>query len=309
MNRDLKIVSIFFILISLTFNLRAQDINLQFNPEHGFYNQRINVSITANAQNARIYYTLDGRLPELTASQGTFLYEGPIVINKTSCIRAMAILPDGLRSDVITQTYIFIDDVVQQDYQATINAGFPQRWGTVTPDYGMDPDIVNHPQYGPLLKSALLSLPTMSIVMNIDDLFGSNGIYTNPEQHGVAWERPGSVELIFPDNSQGFQVNCGIRIQGGWFRQHSGTKKHSFRLLFKSQYGPSKLSYPLFGENATDRFDTIVLRAGANDGYAWRDARFTEQYTRDEFGRRLQLATGNAAAHGMFVHLYLNGIY
>ena len=89
------------------------------------------------------------------------------------------------------------------------------------------------------------------------------------------------------------------------------SKKHSFRLLFKDHYGPTKLRFPLFGEDAgiAEEFNTIVLRAGANDGYAWNAARLTEQYTRDEFGRSLQRAAGSPSAHGTFVHLYINGIY
>jgi hypothetical protein len=80
-------------------------------------------------------------------------------------------------------------------------------------------------------------------------------------------------------------------------------------LLFKGDYGPTKLEFPLFGEGSVDRFDTITLRAGANDGYSWDAAYLTEQYTRDEFGRNLQSGTGQAGSHGMFVHLYINGVY
>ncbi|KPK49452.1 MAG: hypothetical protein AMK72_04550 [Planctomycetes bacterium SM23_25] len=163
--------------------------------------------------------------------------------------------------------------------------------------------------YAATIKDDLKSLPTLSIVMNIDDMFGPSGIYTNSGGSGVAWERETSVELIYPDGAEGVQVDCGIRIQGGAFRSHSLTKKHSLRLLFKDRYGPTKLQYDWFGDGAVDSFDTITLRAGANDGYTWSSAKYTEQYIRDEFGRSLQLATGNAAAHGTFVHLYINGIY
>ena len=292
--------------------IHAQDgtpVELKFEPSHGFYDQEIQVSITADTSCPAIHYTLDGSAPAITVGQSTRLYQNPIAVNKTSVIRAIAICANGSKSDVMTQTYLFINDIIRQDYQATLNAGFPSLWGTLTPDYGMDPDIVNDPKYGARLKEALLSIPSLSIVMNIDDLFGVNGIYTNSEETGEDWERPGSAELIFPDQREGFQINCGVRIQGGWFRQDFGTKKHSFRLLFKTEYGPTKLRFPLFGDDAADRFDTIVLRAGANDGYSWSDARYTEQYTRDEFGRRLQAWMGNVSPHGMFVHLYLNGIY
>jgi hypothetical protein len=304
--------SIFLSQFTLPTQVAAQNdaIAVHFQPEHGFFDQQIQVTLTTDLENAAIHYTLDGSEPAAIINSSTLLYQAPLVINKTCCVRAAAVLTDGSKSEVMTQTYLFVDDVIRQDYQVTLNAGFPGRWGTLTPDYGMDPDIVNDPKYGSArMKEALLSLPSLSIVMNINDLFGSNGIYTNSEETGADWERPGSAELILPDQREGFQINCGVRIQGGWFRQDSGTKKHSFRLLFKSQYGPSKLRYPLFGENAADRFDTIVLRAGANDGYAWSDARYTEQYTRDEFGRRLHGWAGNVSPHGIFVHLYLNGIY
>ncbi len=86
--------------------------------------------------------------------------------------------------------------------------------------------------------------------------------------------------------------------------------KHSFRLLFKGAYGASKLRYPLFGQDdATDEFDTIVLRAGANDGYAWSGNEQYATYLRDQFIHDLQRATGHASGHGMFVHLYVNGLY
>ena len=52
-----------------------------------------------------------------------------------------------------------------------------------------------------------------------------------------------------------------------------------------------------------------MLRAGANDGYSWDAARLTEQYTRDEFGRMLERDAGKPSGHGLFVHLYLNGMY
>jgi hypothetical protein len=313
MQRSLKIMLLFLMFVPQTDNriyaLETTPVELKFEPAHGFFKMEIQVSVTADASNSTIYYTENGNAPGMTVDQSTRLYQNPIAIDKTTVIRAIAIFADGSKSEIVTQTYLYIDDIIRQDDKATLSAGFPEAWGSLQPDYGMDPDIVNDPKYSAHMKEALLSIPSLSIAMNIDDLFGADGIYTNSEETGAEWERPGSAELIFPDQREGFQINCGIRIQGGWFRQDFGTKKHSFRLLFKSEYGATKLRYPLFGEDAADRFDTIVLRAGANDGYAWDGARYTEQYTRDEFGRLLHGFTGNVSPHGMFVHLYLNGIY
>jgi hypothetical protein len=292
----------------------------EFSVDRGFYDDPFQVEITTHTAGADIYYTTNGSTP--TPTTGT-LYAGPITIDHTTPLRAMAVKTDWLPTNVDTQTYLFLDDIVRQDYQATLDAGFPEQWGSFGPDYGLDPDVVGtfdadgNPLGGDLfggiyaatIKDDLKSLPTLSIVMNADDLFGPDGIYTNSTHEGEAWERATSAEWITSDGSEEFQVDAGIRIQGGWFRDNSYCKKHSFRLLFKNEYGPTELVFPLFGDGAVDEFNTIVLRAGANDGYAWSAARLTEQYTRDEFGRSLQLATGNAGAHGNFVHLYINGIY
>jgi hypothetical protein len=88
--------------------------------------------------------------------------------------------------------------------------------------------------------------------------------------------------------------------------------KHSFRLFFKADYGPTKLRYPLFPDSHVDEFDTVVLRAGVDRSFAGHpdtgDHRQTT-YTRDEWLRRSQIATSGLGSHGRFVHLYLNGLY
>ena len=127
---------------------------------------------------------------------------------------------------------------MNQDYQATLDRGLPSMWGSTTPDYGMDSDVIGtfNPTtgapngddnyggiYAATIRDDLKSLPTLSIVMNADDMFGVNGIYTNSLSDGIAWERETSVELIYPDGTEGFQVDSGIRIQGGYFRRPTAT--------------------------------------------------------------------------------------
>ena len=283
--------------------------NLRFSHERGFYDTAFDLTIACKTPGAEIYYTTDGSRPYLLGGRrptGT-LYTRPIRITRTTCLRAIAVLQDWVPSPVQTQTYIFPANVAQQP---ALPSGFPSTWGGRSADYQMAPSILSNPQYGSQLQAALMSLPSMSLVMTNHDLFDpQTGIYANSGNSGVSWERPGSIELIYPDGTVGFQADCGVRIQGGYFRQPSACAKHSFRLLFKGLYGPTKLRYPLFGEDAAKEFDTIVLRAGANDGYTWSGNESNAQYTRDQFMRELQLDAGNAASHGRFVHLYVNGLY
>lgn len=84
--------------------------------------------------------------------------------------------------------------------------------------------------------------------------------------------------------------------------------KHAFRFFFRSEYGPAKLKYPVFGKAAAQQFDNIDLRTFSN--YSWslsHDPRCT--FMRDQFNRDLQLAMGQSAARGYFCHLYINGQY
>ena len=173
------------------------------------------------------------------------------------------------------------------------------------------PVIVSMPldQAKQAIADSLLAVPTLSIVLKTDDMFGTQGIYSNPENTGERWERATSVELLQPDGSEGFQIDAGIRIQGGAFRSFGLTKKNSLRLVFKTKYGPDKLRYPLFGPDAVDEFDTVTLRMESNDGWQWGDAGGQPQYARDEFLRRTQLAMGQPASHGTSMHVYINGFY
>ncbi len=262
-----------------------------FSVDRGFYDAPFEVEISTATPGATIHYTTDGTWPNETRGQ---VYTGPVVVNKTTTLRAMAFKPGWLSTNVDTQTYIFLDDVLNQPADP---AGFPGGW-----DYAMDQRVVA-PNIA-TLKDDLKSLPTMSLVMDVADLFGPSGIYTNWSGQGPGWERAGSVELIHPDGADGFQVNCGVRIYGGVGRQEA---KKTFRLLFKRMYGDSKLRYPLFGPDAADSFDTIILRANFNDAYVWGGA--ASQYIRDEYIRRLQIALGHPTSQGTFVHLFVNGLY
>ncbi len=289
-----------------------------FSVDRGFFTQPFSLEISTATAGATIRYTTNGSLP--TETNGT-VYSGPLTIDRTTTIRARAFHPDLIATNADTHTYVFTSDVVEQTSESTIAAGFPARWKTsTTPDYGLDsqdqfPRIagnVNMPidEAKEAIKKSLVSLPTLSLVMNIDDMFGaSRGIYANPTSSGPNWERPTSVEWVNPDGTEGFQIDAGIRIQGGAFRDFGLTKKKSFRLLFKTQYGEGKLQYPVFGEEGVREFDTLTLRMESNDGWQWSGAGGQPQYARDEFMRQTQQAMGQPASHGQNVHLYINGFY
>ena len=274
-----------------------------FSHERALCEEPFTLTMTCETPDVTIYYTTDGTEPYLEGNRrfptGT-AYKEPLQIDSSLCVRAKAVKSGWKASEIATHTYIFVDQV---SYQSGFSKGFPSSWGGTGADYRMDPDIVR--QHAATLPDALKSLPTMALSIDVEDLFDSQtGIYANWRNEGESWERAGSIELIHPDGTEGFQSNCGVRIYGGVGRRE---KKKTFRLLFKGIYGPTKLRYPLFGEEAVDEFDTIILRANFNDGYPF--GKEASQYIRDEYCRRLQLALGHPSPHGIFVHLYINGVY
>ena len=279
-----------------------------FTVDRGFFTSAFDVEIEATTADAMIVYTTDGSAPTvnaaMTITNGT-LYTGAIHVSETSVLRAQAFKAGFAPTNVDTQTYIFAADVISQDFQHALDQGLPSAWGPWSPDYGIN--VVNGHEQD--FIDALTGLPTLSIVTDADFLFGSNGIYTNSQQHGQAWERPISFELINPDGSVGFQEDAGLRIQGGTFRYNGTTRKNSLRVVFRDEYGAPKLLFPFFGEDATDEFDNIVLRMESNDGWQWSASGALPLFARDEFLRETQLAMGQPSGHGRSMHVYINGVY
>ncbi|MCZ6793685.1 MAG: lamin tail domain-containing protein, partial [Planctomycetota bacterium] len=259
---------------------------------------------------AQIYTTLDGSVP--TPEDGT-LYTEPIRVEGTPeravvMVRAAAHREGFLPSRVVTSSYLFGEHVLTQP---RFPEGFPRTWPGTTADYEMDRRVIE--EVGERAMQGLLSVPTMSVVTDLRHLFDvRSGIYANPSRSGLQWERPVSAEWIFPDgSSRGFQVDCGMRIQGGSSTNNWKSKKVSMRLLFKGDYGPAKLEYPIFPDTPVERFDSILLDAHLNLAYTHPDhgQRVRSQFVRDIFVADLQNATGSLAPHGLFAHLYLNGLY
>ncbi len=286
-------------------NLVADVTRVQFSQDRGFFSEPFELRMSSRTPDARIYFTTDGTQPTPERGQP---YRGPMMIEQTTVVMAAAFKPQHRPSPVKTQSYIFPADVARQSLDGLPPIGFPYHWGGNRVDYGMDPKVVDDPRYRDELIAGLRSLPSFSIVMEMDDLFDSDtGIYANPQQDGRAWERPCSIEYFLTDGTEGFQINCGIRIRGG-FSRNPGNPKHALRLFFRDVYGPSKLAYPLFGEAGAQTFDNLDLRTFQN--YSWSmsgDSRAV--FMRDQFNRDLQAALGQPSARGEYCHLYINGHY
>ncbi|MCP4261373.1 MAG: hypothetical protein GY774_28310, partial [Planctomycetes bacterium] len=302
----------------------GQVADTKFSHNRGFYDTSFSVTIATETEGATIYYTLDGSEPYDISGRSLrgMVYTDSIPINETTCLRAIAIKHGWKSTDIDTHTYIFLYDVIRQTQQEALFSGYPNEWwGGYPADYEMDPDIYNDRDYTNLMDDALVSIPTISLVTNKDNLFsheddpehGGIYIYTGHSiTGGRGWERPVSAEFFIQNGQNEFHANCGLRIQGGENRRPNKCPKHSFSLRFRSEYGPSKLNFKLFDDWPVNSFNTIQFRGVFNNAWThWApDQRQRAQYIRDQWMRDcLTDMDYKDAGQGYFVHLYLNGIY
>lgn len=289
----------------------------------GFFNLPFTVALSSRTPGANIYFTLDGSVPTSSSTP----YSAPVAISGTPTkavvmLRAVALKDGWLSSPVLTRTFIFPDHVATQP---ALPAGFPTIWDSpcttgvncrdTVGDYEMDPQVVNAGTNAALIRKALTEIPTISIVTDVDLLFGpAQGVYVRREDFN---QQPVNVEFLLPDGSAGFQADCGLEIQGGTSPTDAAgdwkSKALSMRLLFRGDFGPvTKLRYRLYPDSPVEEFNTLILDAGLNMNWHHMtdaDQRNRADYVRDQYTSDLMNAAGITAAHGRFVHVYLNGLY
>lgn len=241
-----------------------------FSVERGFFKDTFELvlSVGRNLDDAlTIKYTVDGSEP---SSRNGKTYSSPIEISGTTIVRAIVLKSGSIPSRVTTHSYIKANN------------------------------------------DKLLALPVISISTDRNNLWGNTGIMEtsprNTTKRGIAWERPCSTEWIFPDGRDSLQIDCGLRVQGGnYVRQRYNPNgslpfsKYSFRLYFRTDYGPGKLKAKVIPEAGVDEFDVISLRAGMND--------HSNPFVIDELVRRLHSDMGYVSSQGTFAHLFVNGEY
>ncbi|MBQ5319626.1 MAG: CotH kinase family protein [Oscillospiraceae bacterium] len=255
----------------------ARDLNdVTFSHGSGFYAEDINLEIICPVDGAKIYYTVDGSVPDETdipyvgaivlsnksdspngisaqtgiSAGGDYIPNGKI--KKANVIRAVAYLPDGTVTEVRNGTF-------------WIGINRTEEYGTV---------------------------PIISLMTESDNLFDyEKGIYIlgktyddwvaaqtgpyeawqaegNYSNKGKEWERPVNFEYI-DATGQSFMQDLGFRIMGAASR--NDTQK-SLRFIARDDYGPKAVEYPLIpdvqrsdGTGEVTKYKSFVLRNGGND--------------------------------------------
>lgn len=242
--------------------------------DRGFYEQAFDVTVVSQTVGTNLVYTTDGSEPSLTngtqipPANANSFAQTDITISETTSLRTASLKTDFFTVGATTHTYVFIDDVIASDLSGSSTGN-------------------------QVLRDALLDIPTLSF--NYENVIVDSDV---PEQLA-------SIEWLAPDGSEGFQVDAGIRGFGGYFTDFA---KKNFRVKFRSEYGSSRLDFPLFegfdnGIAPTNSFDAIEFRSGSHD-MVQRGFYMSNRFVDDTL-----LDAGHAVPHGRFVHIYTNGTY
>jgi len=196
-----------------------------FSPPGGFYDTAIQVTISTDSPTAKIYYTLDGALP----NESSAIYSEPILINNPKTIRANCLQPGALVSPTVTHTYI-----IGQQHDLTViclAVDPPDLWDWNTGIYVLGPNASTEtPNYG--------------------------------ANFWQDWEKPVHVEFFEPNGNSGFDLDAGLKIYGGWSRARP---QKPLALFARSKYGYGEIDYQIFPDLPIDQFEAFVLRTSGND--------------------------------------------
>ena len=194
-----------FLLAAAITNAQTATDAVDYNFKRGFYTSSFQLELSSETPGSTIRYTLDGSKPTLTNGQD---YSGPISISANAFVRAYAYAAGLDDSKIKTHSYIFPQQVILQSDNMLQDYGYDfssSETGRVFWTEEMDPEIVDADEYKDEIIQGLKDIPTLSVVMLKEDLWGSNGIHwgNNLENRSDAFERECSVEMIYPEGYKG----------------------------------------------------------------------------------------------------------
>ena len=196
-----------------------------FSQPSGFYDQPLLLELQHVDPAVAVFYTLDGRLPDSTAT----VYSAPFFIDTTTVVRAAAFSPDGAASQVVTATFI-----VNESFQ------FPVISLTT------DPHNLWDPQYGIYAKGD-----------HARDEYPYKGANFWRE-----WERPVHVEFFETDRSLAFSADAGVRIFG---HSSVGAPFKPLAIYARKKYGLGAFKHQIFPNKEIKEFEVFMLRNSGND--------------------------------------------
>ncbi len=203
---------------------KQKKLVVEFSLAGGFYQESISLELLCPG--TKIYYTTDGSLPDAQANP----YKGPIRINKTTLVQAIA-LQTGRKSKITGNTY-FIEEA---------ETSFPVISLGVTPSVLFDSETGLYVQ-GPNANDSLWTKDGANFWSRREVL-----IHT---------------EFFEVDRKKEFSSLTGFRLFGGMSRLFP---QKSITLISRDRYGKKRFKHRIFGKEGNKSYKYLVLRNSGSD--------------------------------------------
>ena len=310
MMKKLGFLAVLFLML-LAVPALAAGPELTFSLASGFYAYPMPLEMKCD-QDAVIYYTLDGTAPDedgqvydgtltlmwsnerkdmLTRATGITVGEDYLPKDDyptAHVVRAVAITPDGKRSQVVSGTYFI-------GYDRAELYGDTAVMLLVT-----DPEGLFDYNTGIYVKGRLFDEWAAQQTGHYEGWQAT----ANFTQRGDEWERAVDVTFL-PAQGEGFSQQMGMRIKGGASRNSS---QKSLRLIAREKYGEKNVDYAIYPDNVreedggvVEKYKSFTLRNGGND------ADFAR--IRDPFIQNLATGLRFETAQNMPCIAFINGEY
>lgn len=181
--------------------------------------------IEITAPFGEIHYTVDGSTP----TKSSPIYTGPITISRTGVVRARNFAEGYMPSDTVCATYL--TDRVHD-----------------LPVVFLTTDEANLYDYS-------TGIWAMGAGASAEFPYEGANFWQN-------WERPVNFEYMTEDGISQVDFDAGISVFGQYSRAND---QKSVEIKLKDKYGPTKVCYPFFGDDAVNVFSSFVLRNGGQD--------------------------------------------
>ncbi|MDR0542229.1 MAG: CotH kinase family protein [Dysgonamonadaceae bacterium] len=204
----------------------------QFAGRGGFYSGTVNLSFDAPPSGETIYYTTDASEPSVNSHK--YVLGSAITLDRTTCVRAIAVADNKLSSDIVTATYF-----------------------------------VNERPFDLPVVSIVTDNKNL-----YDNLYGIYTVGTNGIKHPVQscsnitanwfrdWDRPANFEIF---DLSGRQVICqelDIAISGQCSRNQP---QKGFKISPRNKFGDNQLRYDIFSSKPGREYKDIQLRASGSE--------------------------------------------
>jgi len=238
-----------------------------FSEPAGFYENDFVLIIEADTENANVYYTLDGSIPDYESEE----YTGPIMVNS-----------DLLVNSGVTMNDYDSNSPFEQQYNGIVIRAFAKSDGFMKSN-------VESNSY--IFDQANEDIPVISISIDPHDLWDPiDGIHVLGNSYwpwypyGGAnfwedWEKEAHIEFFEPGGEQGFEQSLGMKIFGGWSRAEP---QKSLSFFARSVYGQGQINYSLFPDSDIDEYETFILRAHGQDNLLLRDGFHTSMASEND---------------------------